>query len=418
MMSLRRHFRSADVTSGHAARTNFNICKDRAMHNGGILSHRMTSSLAFIASPRTSLVPVLHVPLLFPLQRHCPCRLFQQKPSSNDDNDDDDVSFLQQELARIEAIQQQGDGDFLDEEDDNVLLDEFEFPNEEDLQELERTLLLEETIPLQQKSAETLEEALLQGVVPANAGVGSNVLTGDFGFDPLHLAETDYIGRIQQGIFRLIPGGDDDTERVQQEETTRPTALILRDYREAEIRHGRLAMLAAIFWPLQEMLDRLLLDDFGSVTGNLVQGGITLPYIPLLMTAIMLLMGYLDIFRQQLKEQEKLGEAFLPGDCFWDPLQILSGAPDSMKRNMQERELFNGRVAMLGIAVFIWEEARTGKPIISIPGNELLFEPAYQVPYIQEWLDSLFGSGTPPTPFSEVEDVVEGVGLDDLVGME
>lgn len=148
---------------------------------------------------------------------------------------------------------------------------------------------------------------------------------------------------------------------------------------------------AAVFWPLQEMLDRLLLDDFGSVIGNLTQDGITLPYIPLIMTAIMLLLGYLDIFRQELKDTEKLGEAFLPGDCFWDPLKILEGAPDSMKRNMQERELFNGRMAMLAIAVFVWEEARQGLPIISIPGNELLFEPAYQIPYIQEWLDSLFG---------------------------
>ena len=50
---------------------------------------------------------------------------------------------------------------------------------------------------------------------------------------------------------------------------------------------------------------------------------------------------------------------------------------------------------MLAIAVFIWEEARTGKPLVSIEGNDILFEPAYQVPFIQEWLDSQFASPSP-----------------------
>ena len=308
--------------------------------------------------------------------------------------------------------------------------DDLEFPYEEELEELERTLfgtILQWT----PKSAETLEQALRQGVVPADAGVGSASLAGDFGFDPLHLSDKDYIGHVQNCIVHFIPGetntDNEDTLQQPKEQQERPRALILRDYREAEIRHGRLAMLAAVFWPLQEMLDRFFFQgDFGSVVGNLIRGGKTLPYIPLVMTFLMLLLGYLDIFRQELKTNEQLGEAFEPGDCFWDPLSILVGAPDSMKRNMQERELFNARMAMIAIAVYIWEEARRGQPIISIPGNELLFEPFYQVPYIQEWLDSLFGSATPPTAFPfEPSDVLQlervggGVSLDDVTaGME
>jgi hypothetical protein len=206
------------------------------------------------------------------------------------------------------------------------------------------------------------------------------------------MSDKDYIGLAQRFIINLIPGG----ETVPDEK--RPSALILRDYREAEIRHGRLAMLAAMFWPLQEMLDRFLLDEnqFSSLLGSLVNGGITLPYIPLFMTAIMLLLGYLDIYSKAIKEYEKVGEAFLPGDCFWDPLSILEGAPDSMKRNMQERELFNGRMAMLGVGCYIYEEAISGLALIEIPGNELLFEPLYQVPSVQAWLDSQFGTGPSP----------------------
>ncbi|KAL3769247.1 hypothetical protein ACHAWU_007001 [Discostella pseudostelligera] len=85
------------------------------------------------------------------------------------------------------------------------------------------------------------------------------------------------------------------------EDDDRPPALILRDYREAEIRHGRLAMLAAIIWPLQEILDRIFIpDSFGSTT--VIYGGTTLPFTPLIMTFFMLNLGYLDIYSSEVKE--------------------------------------------------------------------------------------------------------------------
>jgi hypothetical protein len=87
---------------------------------------------------------------------------------------------------------------------------------------------------------------------------------------------------------------------------------------------------------------------------------------------------------------DNIGEAFLPGDCFWDPLRILQGAPDSMKRNMQEREIWNARGAMLAVAAYTLEEAITHKPLVYIGSNALLLKPAYQVPFIQEWLDEQF----------------------------
>ena len=43
-----------------------------------------------------------------------------------------------------------------------------------------------------------------------------------------------------------LMGGE---ERVRQ----RPGGVILRDYRDCEVRHSRLAMLAAVIWPLQEV---------------------------------------------------------------------------------------------------------------------------------------------------------------------
>jgi len=244
---------------------------------------------------------------------------------------------------------------------------------------------------------DVLESALKEGVVPVSAEVGTDALPGDFGFDPLGLSGKDYFRQAQRFLLRLLPRrpereyGDpqqyDDLDS-QQELRPRPRALILRDYREAEIRHSRLAMLAAVFWPLQEMLDRFVLppDQFGP----LIYGPVTLPYFPLVMTAIMLLLGYLDIYSQAIKDMDDIGDAFLPGDCFWDPLQILQGAPDSMKRRMQERELFNGRAAMLAVLAFTWEEAASRHAVIELESNAILFEPAYQIPAVQEWLDEQF----------------------------
>ena len=250
------------------------------------------------------------------------------------------------------------------------------------------------TVPIKASAMANLEKALLQGVVPVSANVGSDCLPGDFGFDPLNLASKDYFQSTQRFLIDLVPESNIDesltTENTnaQNRNMPRPKALILRDYREAEIRHGRLAMLAAIFWPLQEQLDQLLLDE--DQAGPLLYGPVTLPYFPLLMTLIMLLLGYMDIYSQSIKDRDAIGEAFLPGDCFWDPLRILEGAPDSMKRNMQERELFNGRVAMIAVVAYLWEEAITHLSLAQIQGNELLLKPAYQVPYIQEWLDNQF----------------------------
>ena len=67
-------------------------------------------------------------------------------------------------------------------------------------------------------------------------------LTADYGFDPLGLSKLD-----------LFPAGATDKARAPE--------LVLRDYRDAELRHGRLAMLAALAWPVQVGLVARLFDS-------------------------------------------------------------------------------------------------------------------------------------------------------------
>ena len=250
-------------------------------------------------------------------------------------------------------------------------------------------------------SPSALEKALLQGVVPASAGVGSNCLPGDYNFDPLGLATKNYFNNVQSFLINLLPAPNDNARQnneggaalpVLADLEERPPALILRDYRESEIRHGRLAMLAALLWPLQEITDRLFIPaSFGSTT--MIYGGVTLPFVTLFMTFVMLLLGYLDIYAASIKDQDA-GDAFLPGECFWDPLSILDGAPDDMKRNMQARELNNGRFAMIAVLSYILQEGISHQPLISLPWNQILFEPAFEIPAVQAWLDGQFAGAS------------------------
>lgn len=246
--------------------------------------------------------------------------LFLEFETMNDVENDDEEDDAK---ASLEELLQLLDVDDDDEEDDDGLIIN-------DLNESHENIFTSSTSSTRRtpQQLHVLEQALLQGVVPVSAGVGDDQLPGDYGFDPLHLSTRDTMGRIQ----RFLWGSTSTSTR------TRPAALILRDYRESEIRHGRLAMLATVLWPLQELLDRLVFIDDGLYGRPLWQTSVTLPYFPLLMTGIMLLLGYLDIYSQAIKDLQA-GEAFLPADCFWDPLSVLDGGSDRMKRNMQEREL-------------------------------------------------------------------------------
>lgn len=267
-----------------------------------------------------------------------------------------------------------------------------------DLEELD-----EQEIVLEEKDIVDAHNILLdvleQGVVPADAGVGSKNLPGDYGFDPFKLATRDYIVSLQRALLRILPGsspsldGDDDGDADDDADVTRPQGLILRDYREAEIRHGRLAMLAAVIWPLQEIIDHLFIP-IPSKDFTMVYGGTTLPFLSLLMTLFMLLLGYLDIYAQSIK-QEDTGEAFLPGECFWDPLSVLDGSSQPMQLHMQSIELTNGRFAMIAVFTYILQEAIFHQSLITLPWNMFFFQPFFTIPEIQYWLDLQFSTSSP-----------------------
>lgn len=336
--------------------------------------------------------------------------------------DIDSTSDESSEIRRVISTSSREDHDdfFLMDDPDPAELLELEknvesmFQNEErDAENIDGETTPEDGSSARSGESSALEQALLQGVVPAGAGVGSGCLPGDYGFDPFGLANWDAFPKVQKALLNLLPAPQNKEEdKATSILTSRPTALILRDYREAEIRHGRLAMLAAILWPLQEIQNRLFIPA-QSIDFTVVYGGITLPYLSLFMMLLIMLLGYLDIYANVIKEEE-VGDAFMPGECFWDPLRILdSGAPEEMKRKMQERELNNGRAAMVAVFFYVLEEAVFRQPLVSLPFNQMLFEPAFQIPAVQEWLDRQFTGPSTIMPDIKSTDFVDSVNIMD-----
>ena len=171
--------------------------------------------------------------------------------------------------------------------------------------------------------------------------VGDGTLAGDMGFDPLLIADS-------------------------------PKKLAW--FREAEIRHARLAMLAAVGWPLSELYDGPLASTLGVKSALLSDG-----------RAPSLLNGGLEtingaywgavvgaaIFVEAKGLDQMFGKKpfdYMPGMLGFDPL----GRDSSFFR---EAEIQNGRVAMIAITIFALEEAIFKAPVVE--KTSIFFQPIW-----------------------------------------
>merc|ERR1719440_1501538 len=153
--------------------------------------------------------------------------------------------------------------------------------------------------------------------------VGDGTLAGDMSFDPLMIADT-------------------------------PEKLAW--FREAEVKHARLAMLAAFGWPISEV------TNFGGLlrgdgrAPSLLNGGLG-DINSIYWAGVVALAVYWEA--QGLDKKFGKQEDYLPGMLGFDPL----GADSPSMRNA---EITNGRVAMVAITVYALEEALTKAPIFPI----------------------------------------------------
>ena len=132
-------------------------------------------------------------------------------------------------------------------------------------------------------------------------------------------------------------------------------------YREAELTHGRVGMLASAGFLVQENFHPLFSGD----------GGPAIEQIPALPPAIWFLMtlgiGIAEAYRIQIgwanpyetpDNVQALKPEYTPGDLGFDPLGLKPDSPEEF-RIMQTKELQNGRLAMIAAAGFLAQEAVT-----------------------------------------------------------
>ena len=175
-------------------------------------------------------------------------------------------------------------------------------------------------------------------------------LAGDVGFDPLGFAKTK---------------GD------------------LMKYREAEIKHARLAMLAAAGWPLSELFDKKLAAVIGATpllqsadrAPSVLNGGLgnVSPVYWAICLAGAAAIDLYGVFGASKKAD------YTPGDLGFDPLGVFPKDPLQQKE-MQTAEIKNGRLAMIAITAFAVQEFVTqsgvvdATPLFFKPFPEVMFE--------------------------------------------
>merc|ERR1712146_830620 len=131
--------------------------------------------------------------------------------------------------------------------------------------------------------------------------------------------------------------------------------------REAEIKHARLAMLAAVGWPLSELwhksiaatfgLESILAGKAGTLAPSLLNGGLNSVYASGMLMMSLIFTAALEggaMNKGELFLGAEKSASYKPGDFGFDPLNLKSIRGDV--KIMEENEIKNGRLAMLAIS--------------------------------------------------------------------
>jgi len=139
----------------------------------------------------------------------------------------------------------------------------------------------------------------------------------------------------------------------------------VRYFREVELKHGRVSMLAAVGFLVGEQFHPL----FG---GNInVPSYVAYQETPLqtFWPTVVGIIGVFEFFSiTSIEGSFEIREAFsngvnrVAGDFMFDPLGLKPKTPEELSK-MQEKELNNGRLAMIGIAGMVAQELVNGEKI-------------------------------------------------------
>lgn len=153
-------------------------------------------------------------------------------------------------------------------------------------------------------------------------------------------------------------------------------------YRSAEIKHARLAMLAAVGWPISEIMDEKLADAFNlqplvdleDRVPSVLNGGLSETPLAFWILAFVATTAIemTDILKNNSAKND--GSMYTPGDLGFDPLNLGGNSKEEMFEK-QEAEIFNGRLSMLAVSWFALQEWWTHNAVIH--ETPLFFKPFF-----------------------------------------
>lgn len=135
--------------------------------------------------------------------------------------------------------------------------------------------------------------------------------------------------------------------------------------RRAEIKHGRIAMLAAAGWPLAELAHKSIASAFdmpvmlasGDRVPSVLNDGLEHASFPLFWIGVI---STVAAFEFEESKNEEFMSMINPAE--YNPLYL--GKSDGQMRYMEEGEIFNGRLAMLAITGFAIQEAFLNSAVV------------------------------------------------------
>jgi len=177
----------------------------------------------------------------------------------------------------------------------------------------------------------------------------------------------------------LAPWGDFDPWDFSAGKTLEEVKM----YRESEVTHGRVSMLAVLGFLVQEKAHFLFVEpekDIGPAIRHLDE---VRAVSPAFFEGLALFIGAAELIRSQRGWKNPstsglgswpglLEDNYYPGDIGFDPLGLKPKGAEEFAE-MQTKELQNGRLAMLAIAGFVAQELVDGSPILETQAWSKIF---------------------------------------------
>jgi len=140
--------------------------------------------------------------------------------------------------------------------------------------------------------------------------------------------------------------------------------LDIKWLREAELKHGRICMLATVGYIVQEFVG---LPGYPGYSANPVEAFSSVPPEGLLQ--VLVFMGWLEVIGHKGKYSmmNMFEDGRAPGDLGFDPLKF--GDNTETRARLEMAELKNGRLAMLAFSGMIHQTFVTGKPLFASLGE-------------------------------------------------